>query len=477
MSGKCPFGFLSRRSFMKSAGSGVGLLAAASTGLGAITSKLAEAASDPASDLVKNPPHPHPRQKSSISFWDTHQAGIATPQQAHTYFASFDLVAKKREDVVQLLKDWTAASALLTQGKMVEIPKRKTTQPLPHEASYKPSGNPSGSPSENHSDETPGEGAYGGQSTADSGDAQSLPPSRLTLTFGFGAGLFVTPAGVDRYGLAKHRPEALVDLPKFHGDELIEAKTGGDLSVQACSDDPQVAFHAIRQLVRLASGIAQVRWTQAGFVSGAEGPETPRNLMGFKDGTQQPQPSEHAQFVWVGKNGPAWMRNGSYLVARRIRIALEHWDDTEVDFQEQVIGRKKDTGAPLGQKHEREVLDLHAVDKEGNFVIAENSHVRLATAATNDGAQILRRGYSYNDGVNFTAERWPPWRQGMEYDAGLFFVGYQADPRTGFIKIFQSMAKLDALNQFVTHVGSGLFACPPGASKGQYIGQKLFESV
>ena len=168
------------------------------------------------------------------------------------------------------------------------------------------------------------------------------------------------------------------------------------------------------------------------------------------------------------------MQGGSYVVARRIRIALEHWDNTEVDFQEQVIGRHKMSGAPLGKQNEFDVADLDAVDKDGNPLIAENSHLRLATAATNGGAQILRRGYSYNDGVNFTAERWPPWRQGMEYDAGLLFVAYQRDPRSGFIKIFEKMAKLDALNQFVTHTGSGLFACPPGVREGEFVGQRLF---
>ena len=103
--------------------------------------------------------------------------------------------------------------------------------------------------------------------------------------------------------------------------------------------------------------------------------------------------------------------------------------------------------------------------------------MRLANAATNDGAEILRRGYSYNDGVNFTAERWPPWRQGMEYDAGLLFICYQRDPRTGFIKIFENMAKFDMLNQFVTHIGGGLFACPGGVREGEFIGQRLFAST
>ncbi|MEA2963519.1 MAG: deferrochelatase/peroxidase EfeB, partial [Alphaproteobacteria bacterium] len=140
------------------------------------------------------------------------------------------------------------------------------------------------------------------------------------------------------------------------------------------------------------------------------------------------------------------MAGGSYVVVRRIRMALEHWDRTELDFQEQVVGRHKYSGAPLGKQNEFDALDLEAADKDGNPVIPDNAHVRLAAAATNDGAQILRRGYSYNDGTNVTAERWPPWRQGLEYDAGLLFIAYQRDPRTGFIKIFENMSKLDIMN-------------------------------
>ena len=115
------------------------------------------------------------------------------------------------------------------------------------------------------------------------------------------------------------------------------------------------------------------------------------------------------------------------------------------------------------------------MDKDGDPLIADNAHVRLGAAAVNDGAQILRRAYSYNDGVALTAERWPPWRQGMMYDAGLFFLAYQRDPRTGFIKIYENMAKLDALNQFTTHTGGGLFACPGGVHEGAFIGQSLFQ--
>lgn len=409
MSG-CPFknlGNITRRGFLKGMG---GLMAAAGAGYGAHA--LAQPSDEGTGTQAKS---------ETIPFLGSYQAGIVTLQQGHTYFAAFDLTASKCDDVIKLLKDWTAASARMA-------------------------------------------------------GAQGLIPSRLTLTFGFGAGLF-TRDSHDRYNLAAHRPQALVDMPTFNGDQIIEGKAGGDISVQACADDPQTAFEAIRELVLLAADTAQIRWAQTGFISRPADGSTPRNLQGFKDGTQIPKAQEMDKFIWAGNEGPQWMRGGSYLVVRHIRMALEHWDKVKPEFQEQVIGRYKLSGAPLGMKNEFDALDLDAADKDGNPVIPENAHVRLAAAATNDGTQILRRGYSYNDGVNFTAERWPPWRQGIEYDAGLLFICYQRDPRTGFIRIFDKMSKFDALNQFVTHTGGGIFACPPGAMEGEFIGQRLFEKA
>jgi deferrochelatase/peroxidase EfeB len=197
--------------------------------------------------------------------------------------------------------------------------------------------------------------------------------------------------------------------------------------------------------------------------------------MGFKDGTRNAD--DLARSVWVGEEGPAWMRGGSYLVVRKIRMALEHWDRTEIDFQEEVIGRRKRSGAPIGRQREHDAPDFAAEDQDGNPLIAENAHLRLAAPETNAGARILRRGYSYNDGASFIAERWPPWRQGVEYDAGLLFIAYQRDPRTGFVRLFENMAKIDALNQFTTHVGSGLFACPGGVAPGQFLAQGLFDAA
>jgi deferrochelatase/peroxidase EfeB len=376
-------------------------------------------------------------------FWGRHQGGIATRQQRYTYFAAFDLTATKREELIALLRAWTDAAARLSEGETAAV------------LTDDPNGEP-----------------------LDSGDVVGLPANRLTITFGFGPELF-SRDGVDRFGLASRRPEALIDLPRFNGDQLVAERAGGDLCIQACADDPQVAFHAVRQLTRVAYGSAKLRWAQTGFLPAARANETPRNLMGFKDGTMN-VPIDSAptleRYVWVGDEG-GWLQHGSYLVVRPIRMALEHWDRMKLGFQEQVVGRHKRSGAPLGARHENDPMDLDANDSEGNPVIPENAHARLASPAANDGAQILRRGYSYDNGLSFTAERWPPWRQGMEFDAGLLFICFQRDPRTGFVKIFDNMSKFDMMNQFVTHIGGGLFACPAGAARGDYIGRPLFESA
>lgn len=395
-----------------------------------------------AASLAATPATAHAAALSGTEpFYGQHQAGIATPMQDSLYFASFDLAASNRAELVSLLQNWTKAAARLTAG-------------LPAE------------PGE-QDDQSPG---------LDSGEAVGLHPSNLTITFGFGPDLF-TLDGKDRYGLAQKRPAALVDLPRFAGDQLVPGQCGGALAIQACANDPQVAFHAVRQLARIAYGAATLKWVQSGFATANKTQGTPRNLMGFKDGTMNPTGAALAPVIWAGAEGPAWMNGGSYMVARRIRIALEHWDRMKIAFQEQTFGRQKVSGAPLGGKTESETPDFQATDADGNYIIPETAHARLAAPVNNDGAQILRRSYSYNDGANFVAERWPPWHQGIEYDSGLFFQSYQKDPRTSFIKLFDKMSKIDALNQFTTHTGSAIFACPPGMRPGDYIGQRLFETA
>ncbi|NIF56521.1 iron uptake transporter deferrochelatase/peroxidase subunit [Burkholderia sp. Ax-1724] len=431
----------SRRGFLKAGGAAVAAGASLGAGLASSQAAFAKAPAPSTANAQSTDP-----QLAVEPFYGAHQGGITTPQQSHTYVAALDLTTDKRDDVIALLRAWTEAAARLTQGN--------TAAALP-----------TGDAGDN-------------QAAPDSGDVLGLGPNGLTITFGFGPGLF-TKDGQDRYGLASRRPAALVDLPRFNGDQLVKEKTGGDLFIQACANDAQVAFHAVRQLSRHAYGVATMRWGQAGFLSGPRG-QTPRNLMGFKDGTNNPstaKPELMNQFVWARATDDApWMEGGTYTVVRRIRITLEHWDNTELGFQEQVFGRHKYSGAPIGSKHEFDPVDLKAEDKDGNPVIPENSHVRLSNQASNNGAQILRRSYSYNEGTNFYIERWPPWRQETEYDAGLIFIAHQSDPRSGFIPINERLAKFDMMNQFTTHVGSAIFVVPPGAKPGSYVGAGLFET-
>jgi deferrochelatase/peroxidase EfeB len=418
------------------------------TALVAATAPIASSAlaAQAALDPRHGAPHAHEAAARLEPFYGVHQGGIANVMQRFTYFMAFSVTTTDRNELIKLLRAWTDAAATMTQ-------QRGGSRPASPDSADQPA--------------------------SDSGAALGLLPARLTLTFGFGPTLFMKD-GVDRFGLASQRPAALADLPRFAGDQLVPERTGGDISIQACADDPQVAEWAIRKMVALAYGMATIAWAQTGFSAPQKPGETPRNTMGFKDGTMNvsiADPVAMNQFVWAGEEGPAWMRGGSYMVVRPIRIALEHWDRMKVSFQEQTIGRHKASGAPIGKTNESDPIDLEAEDKDGNPVIAENAHARLAAPASNDGAQILRRGYMYDNGVAYFAERWPPWRQAMTFDSGLLFICYQRDPRTGFSKIFEKMAKFDMLNQFTTHVGSGLFACPSGIAPGQFVGEALFKDA
>lgn len=390
--------------------------------------------------LSSRPAEPAAGSDQLVPFFGTHQAGITTPAQDRLHFATFDLgPTATRADLVALLTAWTNAAARLTAGQDV------------------------------------GTGAVSGDPAAppdDTGEALGLPATRLTLTVGFGASLFTDAVGKDRFGVAAARPAQLADLPAFAGDALDPAVSGGDLCVQACADDPQVAVHAIRNLARLTRGTASVRYSQLGFgrtSSTSTAQATPRNMMGFKDGTANLKAEDTSvtdAHVWVqAGDGPDWMTGGSYLVTRRIRMLIEPWDSTPLVEQERVFGRVKGTGAPLGAVDEFDPVDLAATDSTGAPLIDPQAHVRLAHSSTSGGAVILRRGYSFTDGTDALGR----------LDAGLFFMAYQRDPHTQFVPIQTSLAgkSNDLLNEYIQHVGSGLFACPPGVGPGEHWGQTL----
>jgi deferrochelatase/peroxidase EfeB len=377
----------------------------------------------------------------SYPFYGEHQAGITTAAQDRLHFASYDVSDISRSDLIGLLKDWTAAAARMTQGRDVGP-----------------------------------DGAVGGPLDAppdDTGEALDLPASGLTITFGFGPTLFTAADGSDRFGLAGKRPHALIDLPHFAGDALQDEFVGGDLCIQACSDDPQVAVHAIRNLSRIAFGRAPIRWSQLGFgrtSSTSRSQVTARNLFGFKDGTanvKAEDSKEVNEHVWVpsGDSAP-WMTGGSFLVARKIRMTIETWDRASLREQERIFGRDKGEGAPLSGGTEFTEPDFSRKNASGNPEIDRTSHVRLAHPKQNDGAVILRRGYNFVEG-NDTLGR---------LNAGLFFLAFQRDPRTQFVPIQLNLAKNDAMNEYTRHIGSAIFAIPPGVERGSYVGASLFKS-
>ncbi len=368
----------------------------------------------------------------AFPFRGTHQAGVVTPAQDRLHFAAFDLTTDSRDDVVALLQAWTDAAERMTQGE---------------------GAGPVG----------PTEGAAN-LPPDDTGEAIGLPPSGLTITFGFGPGFF------ERLGLDDRKPAALADLPHFPGDTLDPARSGGDLCVQACAQDPQVAVHAVRNLARIGFGAVAVRWSQLGFgrtSSTSTTQSTPRNLFGFKDGTANVKAEESAaleEHVWVqpGDDGGDWLAGGSYLVARRINMTIEVWDRQPLEDQEGFVGRTKAGGAPLSGGQESTEPDFTMPGSDGP-VIPEDAHIRVVHPSENDGIRMLRRGYNFVDGSNALG--------GL--DAGLFFIAFVRDPGKQFVPVMNRMATTDALVEYLRFTSSALFAVPPGAGPGEYVGQAL----
>lgn len=305
----------------------------------------------------------------------------------------------------------------------------------------------------------------------DTGVARDAGPSSLTVTFGFGHSFFA------RTGLEKQRPESLDPLPDFSSDQLDRTRSNGDLWVQIGADDALVAFHALRAIQKDAGRAARVRWQMNGFnrSPGATAhPMTARNLMGQIDGTRNPKPTESDfdERIFVPSSGGsdlAWMANGSYAVVRRIRMLLDDWEHLSVKEQEDVIGRRKSDGAPLsgGTKAiETTAMDLEKTDAQGNLLVPINAHARITRPDQNGGAAMLRRPFSFHDGID---------AKGVP-DAGLLFVCWQADPLRGFVTVQRKLDRGDALSKFIRHESSGLFAVPGGAAEGEYVGQGLLES-
>ncbi|WP_198955284.1 Dyp-type peroxidase [Kineosporia sp. R_H_3] len=343
-------------------------------------------------------------------FHGPHQNGVATPAPEHATFVALDLRRDTgRAEVARLMRLLSDDAAYLTQGRAA---------------------------------------------LADTEPWLAARPAGLTVTFGWGPRLF------DLAGLAAQRPAALADLPAFRGEKLEDRWSGGDLLLQVCADEPTTVSHAVRMLTKDARRFATVRWVQNGFKTPASA-GTPRNLLGQVDGTVNPKDAELDAAVWH-EGAPDWFAGGTVLVLRRISLTLETWDAFDPAGKELVLGRRLDTGAPLTGTDESDLADLDAVDEQGFPVIDDTAHIRLAKART-PAEVMLRRGFNFDAG---------PGADGSA-DVGLLFAAYQRDPRTAFVPVQRRLAATDAMNRWVSHVGSAVFALPPGCAEGGFVGEGL----
>ncbi|MFT8363633.1 MAG: iron uptake transporter deferrochelatase/peroxidase subunit [Sporolactobacillus sp.] len=399
---------MSRRDMLKLTAAAGGGLALGASGLGTVLQVLGS--------------QRQPEKEERIPFFGNHQAGIVTPHQTYGYLAAFDLDPSVKDvtKIMALFISWTQLASNLTVGKEE---KNSSNHELP--------------PNETN-------------------EAKGLGPAQLTITFGLGHSLFIKN-GKDRFGLASKMPKQLTMMPKIAHETLDSARSNGDLCIQICANVQQVAFHALRNLVKQSVGVANIRWMEAGFLNGAKG-STPRNLFGFKDGTANVAANDrqgHQRVIWADAGEPRWMRGGSYLGYRKIAMHLETWDQDSYSDQEHVFGRKKESGAAFGQVHEKDPVLLSKLPK--------TSHVQLAHQT---GQEIYRRAFSYTNGVDPATGH---------LDAGLLFLSYQNKPQESFIPMLHLLGRLDNLNEYTDHIATGLFAIPGGTNRNNYVAQHLFE--
>ena len=358
---------------------------------------------------------------ASEPFYGPRQAGITTAPQSHAAFVGFDIVPRAtRTEVQGVLRAWSQDAARLTQGHA---------------------------------------------GLADLEPELAADPARLTVTIGLGPGFF------DAIGMPDKRPEWLQQLPAFPQiDQLEDRWSEGDLLLQICADDPLIVAHAARILASGVRGVARQKWAQRGFrkaVGTDPSGRTQRNLFGQIDGTVNPTPegdTDFDQILYSDGSDQRWMRGGSALVLRRIRMTMDTWEEIDRNSRELSVGRTLDTGAPLTGTAEHDPADFEAIDDVGLPVIPPESHMARARQL-NRGEAMLRRPYNYDD---------PP-EGGEISNTGLLFTAYMADPVRTYIPVQQRLAEQDALNTWTIPIGSAVFAIPPGAPAGGYVGQGLFE--
>ena len=408
-------------------------------GLGALGGALAVAGGCPVAHAAKQETSPGTlppdARMEKQPFYGVHQAGVLTPQQAAMTLVAFDVLASDKADLERLFKLLTARFDFLTTGG-----------PAPDTP------NPRMPPMDS--------GILGAE----------IYPDNLTITLSAGAALFD-----ERFGLKGQKPTKLQKMVRFPNDSLDASLCHGDLLIQICANTADTVIHALRDIIKHTPDLLSVRWKREGFISNhaarSRGKETPINLLGFKDGTANPDSSNQPlmdEVVWVTGNQqePAWAVGGSYKAVRIIQFHVESWDRTPLKEQQTIFGRDKHSGAPLGMKNEHDEPD-YAADPDGN-VIALDAHIRLANPRTKETQSnlMMRRGYSYSLGVSKSGQ----------LDMGLLFVCFQHDLEKGFLQVQQRLNG-EALEEYVKPIGGGYFFVLPGIKDNQhYLGQGLLEA-
>lgn len=363
----------------------------------------------------------YPFAADTVAFHGLHQAGIATPPQSTAVFIGMDLrpqLPSAREALQAVLKLWSTDAERLTQG----LPALADTEP------------------------------------------ELAPrPARLTVTVGLGPTVF------DRVGLTRLRPPSARALPPFGVDRLEPRWGGTDLLLQICADDPMTVAHTARVLLKNVRSLVTQRWRQTGFrpARGADpAGVTMRNLMGQVDGTVNPVAGtvDFAEVVWDDGQQQPWLAGGTLMVLRRIRMNLDTWDELDRASKELAVGRRLDTGAPLTGQHENDPVDIAAL-ANGIPVIPPNAHIALAHPH-GPGERFLRRPYNFDD---------PP-PAGQTSESGLIFATFQRDIDRQFLPVQRRLAESDAMNRWITPIGSAVYVIPPGVQPGQYLGTQLLGS-
>jgi len=408
-------------------------------GVGALGGALALAGGCPVAHAAKPQSAPGTlspdARMETQPFYGQHQAGILTPQQASMMLVAFDVLASDKSELERLFRLLTQRIAFLTTGG--PAPDTQNPRLLPMDSGIL--------------------GAY-------------IAPDNLTMTVSLGASLFD-----DRFGLAAQKPKSLQKMVRFPNDSLDAALCHGDLLIQICANTQDTVIHALRDLIKHTPDLLSVRWKREGFISDhaarSKGKETPVNLLGFKDGTANPNSQDAPlmdKVVWVtaDQSELAWTVGGSYQAVRIIQFHVEFWDRTPLKEQQTIFGRDKHSGAPLGMKNEHDAPD-YASDPDGE-TIALDSHIRLANPRTKETESnlMMRRGYSYSLGVTNSGQ----------LDMGLLFVCYQHDLEQGFLTV-QKRLNGEALEEYVKPIGGGYFFALPGVrDKNGWLAQGLLEA-